>query len=245
MDRAPVTVPLQTGIKVIDSLIPVGRGQRELILGEPPDRQDCHRDRYYPKPARPKCNMRFYCATVSARPSVAKGHCGHLREKGAMDYTVVVVTEGNDPPGLAYIAPYAATSICGVFHGRGSGCMIVYDDLPIMRAPIANSHSCCVVRPAAKRFPATFFIFTHGCSNAHKHLRKELGGGALTALAHHRTEHRIYPLIFRLTDFHYGMGRSTFRQSHFEMGMLPAVMSENPSHVLEVKRNAQLIAQSR
>ena len=109
MDSAPVTVPLQTGLKVIDALIPVGRGQRELILG----------DRRTGKTAialdtilnqRDQNVVCVYCAIGQRASAVAKV-VANLREKGAMDYTVVMVAEGNDPPGLAYIAPYAATSI--------------------------------------------------------------------------------------------------------------------------------------
>src|SRR5664279_2902330 len=109
MDRAPVTVPLQTGLKVIDALIPVGRGQRELILG----------DRQTGKTAialdtilnqRGKDVICVYCAIGQRASAVAKA-IANLREKGAMEYSVIVVAEGNDAPGLAYITPYAATSI--------------------------------------------------------------------------------------------------------------------------------------
>ena len=102
MDRAPVTVPLQTGLKVIDALIPIGRGQRELILG----------DRQTGKTAialdtilnqRGQDVLCVYCA-IGQRASAVARAVAVLREKGALDYTVVVVTEGNDPPGLAYIS---------------------------------------------------------------------------------------------------------------------------------------------
>src|SRR5664279_2498972 len=127
MDRAPVTVPLQTGLKVIDALIPVGRGQRELILG---DRQTGktaiaidtilnQRDHHV---------LCVYCAIGQRASAVAKA-VATLREKGAMDYTVVIVAEGNDPPGLAFIAPYAATSIAESFMEAGQDVLIVYDDL--------------------------------------------------------------------------------------------------------------------
>jgi F-type H+/Na+-transporting ATPase subunit alpha len=120
MDRAPVTVPLQTGLMVIDALIPVGRGQRELILG----------DRQTGKTAiaidtilnqRGQNVLCVYCAIGQRASAVAKA-VANLREKGAMDYTVVVVTEGNDPPGLAYIAPYAATSIAEFSWKRAAMC---------------------------------------------------------------------------------------------------------------------------
>jgi F-type H+-transporting ATPase subunit alpha len=155
MDRAPVTVPLQTGLKVIDAIIPIGRGQRELILG----------DRQTGKTAiavdtilnqRGQDVLCVYCAIGQRASSVAKV-LATLREKHAMDYTVVVVTEGNDPPGLAYIAPYAATSIAEHFMRKGR-------DVLIMPAPTANCHSCCVVHPVEKHFPVISFISTPDCS---------------------------------------------------------------------------------
>src|SRR5271165_5030288 len=113
MARAPVTVPLQTGIKVIDALIPIGRGQRELILG----------DRQTGKTAiavdtilnqHGQNVVCVYCAIGQRASAVAKV-VANLREKGAMDYTVVVVAEGNDAPGSIYVTPYAATSIAEHF----------------------------------------------------------------------------------------------------------------------------------
>ena len=104
MDRAAVSVPLQTGLKVIDALIPIGRGQRELILG----------DRQTGKTAiaidaiinqRDKNVLCIYCAIGQRASSVAK-IIARLTEKGAMEYTMIVVTEGNNSPGLRYIAPY-------------------------------------------------------------------------------------------------------------------------------------------
>ena len=127
MDRSPVTVPLQTGIKVVDALVPIGRGQRELILG----------DRQTGKTAiaidtilnqRGQDVLCVYCAIGQRASAVAKA-VADLRKNGAMEYTVVVVTEGNDPPGLSYIAPYAATSIAEFFMEQGRDVLIVYDDL--------------------------------------------------------------------------------------------------------------------
>jgi F-type H+-transporting ATPase subunit alpha len=111
---------LQTGVKVIDALVPIGRGQRELILG----------DRQTGKTAlaidtilnqRGQNVICVYCAIGQRASAVAKV-IANLRAKGAMDYTVVVVAEGNDPPGLTYMAPYAATSIAEFFMGLGPRC---------------------------------------------------------------------------------------------------------------------------
>ncbi|MGD1074072.1 MAG: F0F1 ATP synthase subunit alpha, partial [Bryobacteraceae bacterium] len=109
MDRAPVDVPLQTGLKAIDALVPVARGQRELIVG----------DRQTGKTAiaidtilnqRGQNVICVYCAIGQRASAVAKV-VANLREQGAMEYTVVVVAEGNLAPGLVYVTPYAATSI--------------------------------------------------------------------------------------------------------------------------------------
>ncbi|MCB1168629.1 MAG: F0F1 ATP synthase subunit alpha, partial [Leptospiraceae bacterium] len=117
IDRSPVTVPIQTGLKVVDALIPIGRGQRELILG----------DRQTGKTAiaintilnqKNRDVVCIYCAIGQRASSVARS-VATLQEKGALEYTVVVVTEGNDPPGLSYIAPYAATSIAEHFMEEG------------------------------------------------------------------------------------------------------------------------------
>lgn len=127
MDRAAVTVPLQTGLKVIDALIPVGRGQRELILG----------DRQTGKTAiaidtilnqHDQNVLCVYCAIGQRASSIAKT-AAILDQKGAFNYTVMIVSEGNDPPGLTYIAPYAATSIAEFFMDAGRDVLIVYDDL--------------------------------------------------------------------------------------------------------------------
>ncbi|HAX74840.1 MAG TPA: F0F1 ATP synthase subunit alpha, partial [Cyanobacteria bacterium UBA11372] len=127
MDRAPVTVPLQTGIKVVDALIPIGRGQRELILG----------DRASGKSAialdtiinqKDKDVLCVYCAIGQRSSSVAK-LIADLQKYGAMDYSLVVVAAGEEPPGLQFIAPYAATAMAEYFMEQGRDVLIVYDDL--------------------------------------------------------------------------------------------------------------------
>ncbi|TAL07750.1 MAG: F0F1 ATP synthase subunit alpha, partial [Porticoccaceae bacterium] len=155
MDRAPVTVPLQTGIKVIDALIPVGRGQRELILG----------DRQTGKTAIAidtilnqggQNVLCVYCAIGQRASGVAKV-IATLREKGALAYTTVVLTEGSDPPGLTYIAPYAATSIAEHFMEQGRDVLIVYDDLT-QHARAYRELSLLLRRPPGREaFPGDIF----------------------------------------------------------------------------------------
>ncbi|MCJ7592455.1 MAG: alternate F1F0 ATPase, F1 subunit alpha [Woeseiaceae bacterium] len=221
MDRAPVTVPLQTGLKVIDALIPVGRGQRELILG----------DRQIGKTAiaidtilnqQGQDVICVYCAIGQRASAVAKV-VANLREKGAMDYTVVVVTEGNDPPGLAYIAPYAATSIAEFFMDAGRDVLIVYDDLT-HHARAYRELSLLLRRPPGREaFPGDIFYIHSRLLERSTHLRKELGGGSLTALPIIETEAQdisayIPTNLISITD-----GQIYLSPSLFELGVLPAV----------------------
>jgi F-type H+-transporting ATPase subunit alpha len=221
MDRAPVTVPLQTGIKVLDALIPIGRGQRELILG----------DRQTGKTAiaidtilnqRDKNVICVYCAIGQRASAVAKA-IANLREKGAMDHTVVVVTEGNDPPGLAYIAPYAATSIAEHFMEAGRDVLIVYDDLT-QHARAYRELSLLLRRPPGREaFPGDIFYIHSRMLERATRLRQERGGGSLTALPIIETEAQnisayIPTNLISITD-----GQIYLSPSLFELGVLPAV----------------------
>jgi len=221
MDRAPVTVPLQTGLKVIDALVPVGRGQRELILG----------DRQTGKTAiavdtilnqRDQNVLCVYCAIGQRASAVAKTVAA-LREKGAMDYTVVVVTEGNDPPGLAFIAPYAATSIAEHFMEAGRDVLIVYDDLT-HHARAYRELSLLLRRPPGREaFPGDIFYIHSRMLERATHLNKNLGGGSLTALPIIETEAQdisayIPTNLISITD-----GQIYLSPSLFELGVLPAI----------------------
>ena len=221
MDRAPVTVPLQTGLTVVDALIPIGRGQRELILG----------DRQTGKTAiaidtilnqHGENVVCVYCAIGQRASAVAKT-IAVLREKGAMDHTIVVVAEGNDPPGLAYIAPYAATSIAEHFMQAGRDVLIVYDDLT-QHARAYRELSLLLRRPPGREaFPGDIFYIHSRLLERATHLRPELGGGSLTALPIIETEAQdisayIPTNLISITD-----GQIYLSPSLFELGVLPAV----------------------
>ncbi len=221
MDRAPVTEPLQTGLKVVDALIPIGRGQRELILG----------DRQTGKTAiaidtilnqRDKDVLCVYCAIGQRASAVAKV-VATLREKQALDYTVVVVTEGNDPPGLAYIAPYAATSIAEYFMEQGRDVLIVYDDLT-HHARAYRELSLLLRRPPGREaFPGDIFYIHSRLLERATHLRQDLKGGSLTALPIVETEAQnmsayIPTNLISITD-----GQIYLSPALFELGVLPAV----------------------
>jgi F-type H+-transporting ATPase subunit alpha len=238
MDRAPVTVPLQTGLKVIDALIPIGRGQRELILG----------DRQTGKTAialdtilnqRDQNVLCIYCAIGQRASGVAKV-IATLREKGALDYTVVVVTEGNEPPGLAYIAPYAATSIGEYFMAQGRDVLIVYDDLT-HHARAYRELSLLLRRPPGREaFPGDIFYIHSRLLERATHLLPELGGGSLTALPIVETEAQnmsayISTNLISITD-----GQIYLSPSLLELGILPAV--DVGKSVSRVGGKAQLAA---
>ena len=221
MDRAPVSVPLQTGLKVIDALIPVGRGQRELILG----------DRQTGKTAiaidtilnqRGQNVICVYCAIGQRASAVAKA-VENLREKGAMGYTVVVVAEGNDAPGLAYVTPYAATSIAEYFMEKGRDVLIVYDDLT-HHARAYRELSLLLRRPPGREaFPGDIFYIHSRLLERSTHLSEERGGGSLTALPIIETEAEdisayIPTNLISITD-----GQIYLSPTLFELGTLPAV----------------------
>ncbi len=221
MDRLPVNIPLQTGLKAIDALIPIGRGQRELILG----------DRQTGKTAialdsiinqRGKNVICIYCAIGQRTSAVAKV-IANLREKAAMEYTVVVVTEGNSSPGLKYIAPYAATSIAEYFMEKGNDVLIVYDDLT-HHAMAYRELSLLLRRPPGREaFPGDIFYIHSRLLERATHLNKELGGGSLTALPVIETEAQnisdyIPTNLISITD-----GQIYLSPELFELGILPAV----------------------
>jgi F-type H+-transporting ATPase subunit alpha len=238
MDRAPVTVPLQTGLKVIDALIPVGRGQRELILG---DRQtgkstiaiDTILNQH------DQNVVCVYCAIGQRASGVAKSIAG-LRARGAMAYTTVIVAEGNDPPGLAYIAPYAATSIAEHFTQAGRDVLIVFDDLT-QHARAYREISLLLRRPPGREaFPGDIFYIHSRLLERATHYRSELGGGSLTALPIIETDAQdisayIPTNLISITD-----GQVYLSPSLFELGVLPAV--DVGKSVSRVGGNAQRAA---
>ena len=221
MQRAPVTVPLQTGIKVIDALIPIGKGQRELILG----------DRATGKTAialdtiinqKGKDVICVYCAIGQRSSAVAK-LIAELRQKEAMEYCIVVVAGGETPPGLQYITPYAATTMAEYFMSRGKDVLIVYDDL-IQHARAYRELSLLLRRPPGREaFPGDIFYIHSRLLERSTHLRPEFGGGSLTALPIVETEAQnisayIPTNLVSITD-----GQIYLTPNLFHKGILPAV----------------------
>lgn len=221
MDRAPVETPLQTGLKVVDALIPVGRGQRELILG----------DRQTGKTAialdtimnqRDTEVVCVYCAIGQRNAAVASA-IADLRAYGAIEYTTVVVAGGDEPPGLQFVAPYAATTIAEYFMEAGRDVLIVYDDLT-HHARAYRELSLLLRRPPGREaYPGDIFYIHSRLLERSTHLDAEHGGGSLTALPIIETEAQnisayIPTNLISITD-----GQIVLSPTLFQKGILPAV----------------------
>ena len=221
LDRAPVSVPLQTGLKVVDALVPIGRGQRELILG---DRQTGKStvavDTILNQ--RDQDVICVYCA-IGQRSAAVAHVLAELQRHGALAYSVVVVASGEQAPGLQFIAPYAATSIAEFFMEEGRDVLIVYDDLT-KHARAYRELSLLLRRPPGREaFPGDIFYVHSRLLERATHLRPELGGGSLTALPIVETEAQnlaayIPTNLISITD-----GQIYLSPDLFQKAVLPAV----------------------
>lgn len=178
--RQPVGEPMQTGIKAIDAMIPIGRGQRELIIG----------DRSTGKTAiaidtiinqKGQGVVCVYCA-IGQRAGKVASVVETLRENGALDYTIVVTANASDPAPMQYIAPYTATALAEHFMWQGKATLVVYDDLS-KQAQAYRQLSLILRRPPGREaYPGdVFYLHSRLLERAAK-LSDELGGGSLTAL---------------------------------------------------------------
>jgi F-type H+-transporting ATPase subunit alpha len=221
IDRAPVSEPLQTGIKAIDALIPIGRGQRELIVG----------DRQTGKTAialsaminqQAKAVKCIYCA-IGQRTSAVARVISELEKSRALSNTIVVVAGGKDAPGLQYVAPYAATTMAEYFMERGDDVLIVYDDLT-RHARAYRELSLLLRRPPGREaFPGDIFYIHARLLERATHLSQAQGGGSLTALPIVETQAQdisayIPTNLISITD-----GQVYLSPTLFEKGVLPAI----------------------
>lgn len=243
VDRQPVKEPLQTGIKAIDSMIPIGRGQRELIIG---DRQlgktaiviDTIINQKYTH----ETDSPVYCiyVAIGQKASTVAKVIDTLSKYGAMDYTVVIAANASDPAAIQYLAPYAGCSIGEWFRDHGMHALIVYDDLT-KHAWAYRQLSLLLRRPPGREaYPGDIFYLHSRLLERAAKLRDDLGGGSLTALPIVETQAGdvsayIPTNIISITD-----GQIYLEADLFYSGIRPAI---NPGiSVSRVGGNAQIKA---
>ena len=178
--RQSVDQPMQTGVKAIDALVPIGRGQRELIIG---DRQTGKTAIAIDTILNQKGqNMKCVYVSIGQKDSKLRKLETRLREGGAMDYTVIVSAGASDPAALAYIAPYAGVSIAEYFMDKGEDVLIVYDDLS--KHAVAYREISLLLRrpPGREAYPGDVFYLHSRLLERACRKNKEYGGGSITAL---------------------------------------------------------------
>ena len=243
MARSPVNQPLQTGIKAIDSMVPIGRGQRELIIG---DRQTGKTavaiDSIINQKHSHSTDAPVFCVYVAIgqKASTVASLVSELEAQGAMEYTVVVAANASDPAPMQYIAPYAGCSMGEYFRDKGQHALIVYDDLS--KQAVAYRQMSLVLRrpPGREAFPGdVFYLHSRLLERASK-LSEDLGGGSLTALPIIETQEGdvsayIPTNVISITD-----GQIFLETNLFNSGIRPAI--DVGLSVSRVGGNAQIKA---
>ena len=221
MQRQPVVEPLQTGLKSIDSMTPIGRGQRELIIG---DRQTGKTAIAIDTIINQK-DSDVYCiyVAIGQKASTVARVVGELEKAGAMDYTIVVAANASDPAPMQYIAPYAGSSMGEFFRDKGKHALIVYDDLS-KQASAYRQMSLLLRRPPGREaYPGDVFYIHSRLLERSSKLSDDLGGGSLTALPVIETQEGdvsayIPTNVISITD-----GQIFLDTNLFNSGIRPAV----------------------
>ena len=243
MARHPVKEPLQTGIKAIDSMIPIGRGQRELIIG---DRQTGKTaiaiDTIINQQYTHKTDAPVFCiyVAIGQKASTVAALVKELETNGAMEYTTVVAANASDPAPMQYIAPYAGAAMGEYFRDDGKHALIIYDDLS--KQAVAYRQMSLVLRrpPGREAFPGdVFYLHSRLLERASK-LSDDLGGGSLTALPIIETQEGdvaayIPTNVISITD-----GQIYLETNLFNSGIRPAI--DVGLSVSRVGGNAQIKA---
>ena len=243
MARSPVNEPLQTGIKAVDSMIPIGRGQRELIIG---DRQTGKTavaiDAIINQKYTHNTEHPVYCiyVAIGQKASTVAALVKELESNGAMEYTTVVAANASDPAPMQYIAPYSGAAMGEFFRDNGKHGLIVYDDLS--KQAVAYRQMSLVLRrpPGREAFPGdVFYLHSRLLERASK-LSDDLGGGSLTALPIIETQEGdvsayIPTNVISITD-----GQIYLETNLFNSGIRPAI--DVGLSVSRVGGNAQIKA---
>ena len=243
MARSPVKKPLQTGIKAIDSMVPIGRGQRELIIG---DRQTGKTavaiDAIINQKYTHETDAPVYCVYVAIgqKASTVASLVSELESQGAMEYTIVVAANASDPAPIQYIAPYAGCAMGEFFRDNGQHSLIVYDDLS--KQAVAYRQMSLVLRrpPGREAFHVDLFYLHSRLLERASKLSEDHGGGSLTALPVIETQEGdvsayIPTNVISITD-----GQIYLETNLFNSGIKPAI--DVGLSVSRVGGNAQLKA---
>ena len=221
IDRQSVTEPMATGIKAIDTMIPIGRGQRELLIG---DRQTGKTAVALDTIINSAKNdlICIYCAVGQKRSSVA-GVVQTLQQYGAMDYTIVVAATASEPAPMQYLAPFAATAMGEFFRDNGKHALIIYDDLSKHAASYREISLLLRRPPGREAYPGDVFYLHSRLLERSAKMSKEKGGGSLTALPIIETQAGdvsayIPTNVISITD-----GQIFFETDLFNSGVRPAV----------------------
>ncbi|KAA8785535.1 F0F1 ATP synthase subunit alpha [Paenibacillus sp. RRE4] len=221
MDRKSVHEPMQTGIKAIDAMVPIGRGQRELIIG---DRQTGKTSIAIDAILNQKgSGMKCIYVAIGQKQSTVAQVVETLRRRGAMEYTIVVTASASDPSPLLYIAPYSGCSMGEYFMYKGEHVLVVYDDLTKQAAAYRELSLLLRRPPGREAYPGdVFYLHSRLLERAAK-LNDELGGGSLTALPFIETQASdvsayIPTNVISITD-----GQIFLESDLFNAGQRPAI----------------------
>jgi F-type H+/Na+-transporting ATPase subunit alpha len=225
MDRASVNEPIHTGIKAIDSMIPIGRGQRELLIGDRGTGKTTVaidtiiNQRNEPEAKRPIC---IYVA-IGQKQSKTAGIVEKLKAAGAMDYTIVISTSASEASPLLFLAPFAGAAIGEYFMQKGKDVLVVFDDLS--KHAVAYRQLSLLLRrpPGREAYPGDIFYLHSRLLERSAKLSKELGGGSITALPIIETQEGdisayIPTNVISITD-----GQIFLETDLFNKGIRPAI----------------------
>ena len=226
VDREPVDTPLKTGIKAIDSMTPIGRGQRELIIGDRNTGKTAIAIDTIINQKKKDLGLKrvicIYCAIGQKRSNIAR-IIGKLTEEGAMDYTIVVAASASDSAAMQYLSPFTATAIGEYFMDKGEDVLVVFDDFS-KHAWAYRQISLLLKRPAGREaYPGDIFYLHSRILERSSRMSKERGGGSLTALPIIETQAAdnsayIPTNVISITD-----GQIYLENDLFNSGVRPAI----------------------
>ena len=224
MEREPIFEPLKTGVMVIDATIPIGLGQRELVIGD----RKSGKSRFVIDIISNQKGKDMICVYVGVGMQAAKAKATYelLKLREAMEYTTMVVSTSDDPPSLQYISPYVGTAIAEHFMDQGKDVLIIYDDLS-KQAKAYRQVSLLLKRsPGRDAYPGDIFFLHSRLLERSSKMSRKLGGGAITALPIAETQSGdisdyIITNLMSITDGHVYLDANMMHE-----GILPAVNSQ-------------------